>query len=107
MSFTDGFKKTAGAVGEVAEALGKGLKSAGGQTIKDTLALKGNISHFTDAAKAAGGAGKLFNTQKGRKHLAEAVGKATPGLATLGAGAYVGKKVYDKATQNDYQQGYY
>jgi hypothetical protein len=113
MSFKSGFAKTAGepiAFGAIGGALRKGLQSAGAQTVKDTLHMKGNISNFTNAAKAAGGAKNLYATQKGREHLAEAVGKSAPGLGVAAGATYAAKKVYDKATKGDggqQGQGYY
>lgn len=118
MSFVDGFLKMAAPkipkklgpgffsqAKDVGSAAFKGVKASGGQTVGSALKLEG-LSHISDAAKKGGGYGKMLSTQGGRKNLAEAVGKAAPSIGALGAYGYGAKKVYDKATEPSYPQGY-
>lgn len=111
MSFVNGFNKLAGepvAFGAIGKKLLGGLKAGGGETIKDTLKLKG-LKHISDAAKASGGWKKSLTTQAGRETLAEGVGKAAPSVGMAAGYGMAAKKAYNKLSRGDDQGqgGYY
>lgn len=95
---------------DLAGAAAKGFASSGDSTIKDALKLK-QLHHVSDAVGQAGGMGKALGTSKGRKLLAQGVGKAAPSIAAGSAYLYGGKKLYDKTLSGggdtSSQQAYY
>lgn len=102
MSFTLGFTKISGVM--------DGLKAAGGQTVKDVLALKGAREAVSDVAKKYKGNLKdLVKTKAGRADLGEAVVKSLPSAAAGAAYAGIAHKAYKsmkKDNSTPYDQYY-
>jgi len=98
-SFLDAVRKHVGNAGREAVSNGKsfskGVSESTKNTIGDTLKLKG-LKHLPDAVEKGGGFKKTFGTEAGRKNFSEALGKATPAIATGAAYGAIGKKIYDK-----------
>lgn len=107
MSFVGGFLKVAGTI----EGLTRGVRAAGGETIKDALTMKGLRASVKDLHSRYKGKGKeLLTTHLGRGDLAEAVGKSLPSVAAGGLYAAAAKKSLDtlkRDSQNQYDTTYY
>lgn len=112
MSFTQGLQKTANSfankVTETVKTVARGVKSSGGETIGDTLKLKG-LKHIKDTVKRHGGIGMILHSPHSRSELAHSVGKAAPSLAMAALYGSAANKARKKLKEQSYEmnQGYH
>ena len=112
MSFTLGLQKTANSfankVTETVKTVARGVKSSGGETIGDTLKLKG-LKHIKDTVKRHGGVGMILHSPQSRADLAHSVGKAAPSLAAATLYGVAANKLRKKLKSESYamNEGYH